>query len=738
MTDRPSVRPLLGRLALAFWPLQRRFAALLGRHRATPTSGAVDVPGPPRVLVVSPLSIHPVIHGGAVRISNLIRRLAPAGRVSLLVLGGGTDDRGHRRAYEPFCEHVFFHRIPDGDDSVRDPWRLLPPSPRRFSHSSITDRISALVDAHGFDIVQLEFAELGAHVRRPDGARTVLAEHDIGFRTQRRQRALDIGRRYDAAGSVGSGVTDGLRQERFEVHACAAADQVHCMSEDDRDLLASRLPSVADLRVIPNGVDTEVYRSGPATDRRDALFLGSFPHLPNLDAFEFLVREVWPAVRRRLPGASLTVAGGRPPAGVLAWDGRDGIRVVGEVDKAAPLYRSHRVLVVPLRAGSGTRLKILEALASGLPVVSTTIGAEGLALSDQPEITIADEPQTIAERVAAMLTAGDETIDAIGRRGRALAVARYDWNAIVEDLSRAHGELVSMGPTRPPLKVVHADPPAGGDDPTISVIIPTSSRVGLSGPLIDGLAAQRAGSPFEVVCVDFDSPRDDLDRWRESGVRVLSVSGDAADPGAALNTGAAFGRGRILVFTSATAVPADENWLARIAAPFDRPDAPAAVQGGITSQLVDGAPAHDPGFTKESQRWRAAHGGFEFSVVNAAMPRSIWERFPFPPHTHLPDRAWQRIAADHELLILPCLAAAVRDVRQDTARDLVRACRAEGRAWRDLGVRCTFADCLADAVHGLPRIGEDGQPAPADTRGHRDYRIYRPIGLFLGNRFSPP
>jgi hypothetical protein len=402
------------------------------------------------------------------------------------------------------------------------------------------------------------------------------------------------------------------------------------------------------------------------------------------------------------------------------------------------LYREHRVLAVPLRAGSGTRLKIIEALASGLPVVSTTIGAEGLTLSDPPEITIADDPTTMADEVAALLTADDETIDAIGGRGRALALSRYDWAAIAGDLFWAYAELMAQGPAKRPIRVKALDPPSSGQSPVISVIIPTSLGEGLTESLLDGLARQQTEEPFEVICVDSDSPQKDLARWRESGVRVLSVDRSSPNQGATVNAGVAAARGRILVFTAATAIPADQHWLARLITPFDHEDAPAAVQGGITAQLIDGAPAHDPGFTRESQRWRGTHGGFEFSLVNAAMPRSVWERFPFPPHALLAGRAWQRIAAGHNLLILPCLAAAVRDVRQAPIRELVRASIAEGRAWRGLGVRTTAADCWADAVHGLPLIGDDGKPAPAVARGHKHYRVFRPIGLYLGNRFPAP
>jgi len=685
--------------------------------------------------VVSPFSIHPVIHGAAVRISNLTRRLAEHYRVSLLVLGEGTDDPGHREAYGPFCEQVLFHRLPKAPDPNLDSFHLLPPAATPFTHRAVTDRISALVDAHQISIVQLEFAELGGHIQREDNAATVLVEHDIGFTTQRRQRALGIGDRFDAAGRIGAGSLDGIRQERFEINACALADQVHCMSENDRSTMAQRLGAADHLRVVPNGVDTRIFAPGPAADRRGALFLGSFPHLPNLDAFEYLMDTIWPEIRRRSPDTTLTVAGARPPESVLVRHGRDGVRVVGEVDEVAPLYRDHRVLIVPLRAGSGTRLKILEAMASGLPVVSTTIGAEGLVLADPPEVVLADDVDEMAEAVADLLAADDDEIEARGARGRALVEAHYDWDSVTEDLRRGYADLLTSPLAEPALRVTSVDAPTSNADPAVTLVVPTSAGNGLSRGLVDGLASQLFDGDIEVVIVDRGSPVDTLDSWRALGFRVVSVSGSKTNQGAALNAGARIARGQVLAFTTPNAIPASPNWLSGLVAPFDHDRPPAAVQGGITAQFIDGGPAHKPTFTRESERWRQAHGGLEFSLINAAMPKTVWESFPFPPSTLLADRCWQQIATDHELLILPCLAAAVRDVRQDTGRDMVRMSFEEGRAWRDLGIRYTATDCWADAVFGLPAIDGAGEPAPANSRRHLAFRVLRPLGIYLGNRF---
>jgi glycosyltransferase involved in cell wall biosynthesis len=679
------------------------------------------------VLVVTPFSVHPLIHGGAVRIFNLVRRMAGWCDVSLLILSGGTDDPEQRRAYQTWCERVLFHRISENDDAMDDPWGLLPPSPARFTFVSVADRIEALVDAHAFDVVQLEYAELGAYVSHCGAAKTVLTEIDVGFQTQARQRSLAIGERFGAADRVGRGDTDGLRQERFEILACEAADQVHCMSGEDRELLAARVTDSSHLRVIPNGVDTSVFRPPAGPSREGALFLGSFPHLPNLDAFELLVDEIWPAVRRRLPDARLTVAGARPPDGVLAWDGRDGIQVVGEVDDVVPLYQTHRVLVVPLRAGSGTRLKILEALSCGLPVVSTTIGVEGIDLSRPPEVLIADTPDEIVDAVVELLEVETSDVEATGRRGRELAVERYDWDVIADDLRRAHGELALRDLPAPTEKE-----PEPESQPDITVVIPTSNDQPVSDSLIEGLRRQRTDASIEVVCVDHGSPDEALDALLGLGLRVASLPGHTFNQGAALNTGARAARGRVIVFTAARCVPDDEDWLARLVAPFAHHDAPAAVQGGITTQLTDGAPPHYPTFTRESERWRSAHHGLEFSAVNAAMRRDIWERFPFPPYASLADRAWQRLAAANNLLILPCWAAAVRHVTGGGVGFLFQNSLAEGRAWRRLGGGYSTADLAADIFWPRPSMGNEGQPSFARTADHLLYGWTRSIGLFLG------
>ena len=195
------------------------------------------------------------------------------------------------------------------------------------------------------------------------------------------------------------------------------------------------------LRVIPNGVDSSEFSPPPQpVTEPKVLFLGSFGHTPNLDACEKLLEDLWPEVRKRLPNARLSVVGAQPPDWVRRWNGKDGVTVVGTVPDVKESYRSHRVLVAPLRAGSGTRLKILEALASGLPVVSTTLGAEGLEVTNGHHLLVEDDPTGFVNCVTRLLT-DDKLCAQLGAAGRGFVASRWDWDESAKRLLSTYREL---------------------------------------------------------------------------------------------------------------------------------------------------------------------------------------------------------------------------------------------------------------------------------------------------------
>lgn len=209
-------------------------------------------------------------------------------------------------------------------------------------------------------------------------------------------------------------------------------------SEADRQALLDLAPQ-ARVSVVPNGVDTEYFRGAAAGggDPDRLLFTGKMEYGPNADAVEFFAAEVLPRIRRARPQAHLEVVGMSPPAHLRELAGSHPLTVHGEVPDVRPWLERCGVSVVPLRAGSGTRLKILEALSMGRAVVSTRIGAEGLDVVDGEHLLLADRPEDFAERTLAAME--DEGLrERLGRNGRRLVEERYDWKAVAGLLDQAY------------------------------------------------------------------------------------------------------------------------------------------------------------------------------------------------------------------------------------------------------------------------------------------------------------
>jgi GT2 family glycosyltransferase/glycosyltransferase involved in cell wall biosynthesis len=389
--------------------------------------------GRPQVLVVAPYSPAPPVHGGAVRMLNLIREMRAACDVTLIAF---TDTEAERRtenlsALRDLCRDVVL--LPrDGHGSGG--W--LEPSKTRGFHSELmAEHVEYWLDRRRFDVVQVEYTHMAHFLPRPcPGLLRVLVEHDVTFVAQRRAReiASSLPRRLNLW-------YDGLKTLRHEVAAVESADLVLTMSDDDRASLA-RYVDPAPLVTVPNGVSCSDFRLREDAEEELAtvLFVGFFRHEPNVEAVLWFARDVLPKIRAQRPDALFRVVGAYPPQALAALAAADSrIEVTGMVPETASHYRRATVFVAPIQRGSGTRLKILEAMASGCAVVSTTIGAEGLGAGPD-EIVIADRADDLASAVCALL--GDPARrHALSREARRFVERTYDWPAIARTMLHAYG-----------------------------------------------------------------------------------------------------------------------------------------------------------------------------------------------------------------------------------------------------------------------------------------------------------
>jgi len=398
------------------------------RHAYRGRLGRRPAPTPdarPRVLMVSPYSPYPPIHGGAVRMLALLERLRPDVDVTLLSYADTAAELDPRSVAElrARCRQaVVIER-----DTTAVGGLLAPAKTRGFWSSNMSETLEYLLDRDDFDVVQVEYTHMAHFLPPPTpGLVRVLVEHDVSY--------VSMARAATGRGPLRLGAWfDWMRMLRYEIEAVEGADLVLTMSETDRRTLGA-YTAIDHVVPIPNGVDCARFAFAAEGREPDTiLFVGFFRHEPNVEAVRFFCREVLPLVRRARPGVLFRIVGAYPPEVVRRLGEAPGVEITGRVDDIGAYYRRSALFVAPVLQGSGTRLKILEAMASGCPVVSTTIGAEGIDLVDGEHVLLADGAAAMAAAVVRLL-ADPALAAALARRARDLAAARYDWDTIAARL----------------------------------------------------------------------------------------------------------------------------------------------------------------------------------------------------------------------------------------------------------------------------------------------------------------
>jgi glycosyltransferase involved in cell wall biosynthesis len=388
------------------------------------------------VLVVSPMAPSPPRFGAQARTHGLLSNLANNHDVTAVVL---YDDDATPATSGPamrvYCREVMFVRNPHGVTGWRRralqvrSWLSSRSYQRHlFAVPALQETLDRLLGSQRFDVVFVNLPYLGHYRLRhaPSGSTVpavVVDSHDVGYDLARQvaRSSAPLGQRLHAR-------FNWRKLAREELAVYNAADGVCVCSTADQKRLAADAPSATTV-VIPNAADVERLQPRPqdvAPDGCTVLFFGLLATVPNVDGVVYFLREIWPRIVAARPDARFVVVGADPAPTIRAHAG-PGVTIVGPVDDLRPYLAAAAVVVVPLRLGSGTRLKILEAWAMGRPVVSTALGAEGLEAVSGRHLLIADDAAGFASAVVRVLSE-PELGDALGRAGRALVTERYSWH----------------------------------------------------------------------------------------------------------------------------------------------------------------------------------------------------------------------------------------------------------------------------------------------------------------------
>ncbi len=402
-----------------------------------------------RILFLTPQVPYPPEQGTAFRNYHLLAGAARRHKVSLLAFGSRAN--APERALTDMCQE--FVVIAPPDRRMRDRLRTLLTSrdadmSHRLRSSAFGQRLLEMLSGSHYDVLQvegIELAQYGLMAREwlgRDAPRIVFDDHNAEAELQRRAAIADLAspRRWPAGAYS---LVQAARLKRLERRACQVADAVVAVSTADADYLEG-LCAGREVAVIPNGVDTGIYRP----DLGDTLHLahpavvytGKMDYRPNVDAVLWFHSQVWPRIVATVEGARFYVVGKDPHPRLAPLDRDPSVTVTGYVPEVLPYFGGADVYVAPLRVGGGTRLKILQALAAGLPLVTTTLGAEGIDLADREQALFADTAQAFASAVIGLLQ-DPETARALGQAGRARVVKSYDWDSIIPWLEGVYAGL---------------------------------------------------------------------------------------------------------------------------------------------------------------------------------------------------------------------------------------------------------------------------------------------------------
>lgn len=306
-----------------------------------------------------------------------------------------------------------------------------------ISSKSFQKNLDEFLEKENFDIILTEFASMGVFDLKTDAV-TVLDAHNVEYDNFRRMSNLKWSFLRKLFYS-----SEFKKVKSEEIEIFNRYDAVFATSERDKNIIQGHAGDTKHF-VIPNGVDTKFFKKDDQVEEEQysMVFTGAMGYLPNQDGIMFFLDEIFPLIKKEIPEAKIYVVGSRPPE-MLQKYASDDVTITGFVEDVRPYIDRSSVYVVPLNMGSGTRLKVLEAMSMKKPIVSTSIGCEGIEIRDAENILVRDQPQEFADAVIELMK-NKKLANDLMKEGYELVKNKYEWSVICKGIDKAFTELLNQ------------------------------------------------------------------------------------------------------------------------------------------------------------------------------------------------------------------------------------------------------------------------------------------------------
>jgi len=397
-----------------------------------------------KILMLTPYLPYPLLSGGQIRTYNLLKKLAKKHEITLFALIKNEQEKQYVPELEKYCSKVRVFKRSEKPFTVKNIFKALFSSyPFLVVRNHVPETIEAIrkeLSEEKYDLIHSETFYMMPHLPEND-IPTILVEQTIeylGYESYAKKAPTFFRKLLE---------TDIRKIRKWERYYWRACDKLIVMSDDDKEFIGKQIQDNGKIDVVANGVDSDWFDQIPRKLEKTPTILsvGTFKWLPNQEAVDFLVQKIWPEVKSLLPETKLWIVGNAPTSKVIAYGEKDKqIKVLGRVEDIRDAFKGAHVLVAPVFSGKGTRYKILEAMASGTPVVASKIAVEGLSIKHGEHVLTSNSAKDLA-KLTVELIKDKKLWEKLSVNGKKFVSENFDWKEISQKLDMIYKEIGNKG-----------------------------------------------------------------------------------------------------------------------------------------------------------------------------------------------------------------------------------------------------------------------------------------------------